>query len=402
MNNYVITNHYAVLGVLPTASTDEIKSSYRQLAKRYHPDMKAGNAIQFKRIQDAYEILGDEAKRRQFDEDWKAHNERMRAAAQARLRAQKIREARQNNPGQPVAPEIKPEKNAPVPMLTRIMSIAVPRSGQFQLQGLIGNIFVEQTTPENLWETTLRKFDGQDPTRLMNHVIQIKLSGERELVRTILPRPTDFGVEIHQEESGRPGGFRSMLSNLFGSNGLGGLFSGKGFGLYGAHLPLTLRVTIPTGITLNLKDITGSISLGNLDNNMIANLMGGNLQALSLRKARLTLKGSSQAVIRNIRGTVDLMGFGESRVLLDGNIPTLRAVLENQALAEVHAPVGVLQAEVRGNSVLAINNTVENAQCDVRGQGALRIKQVTSSIKGTRGRGARVETQFSRTGTEKT
>lgn len=61
---------YAVLGVAKTASEAEIKSAFRKLAKRYHPDANADDAsaaARFNEANQAYEILGDKEKRAQFD-----------------------------------------------------------------------------------------------------------------------------------------------------------------------------------------------------------------------------------------------------------------------------------------------------------------------------------------------
>src|ERR1700722_2828125 len=62
---------YAVLGVSATASQDEIKKQYRKLAKRYHPDANASDpkaAERFKEVSEAYTVLGDAEKRKQYDE----------------------------------------------------------------------------------------------------------------------------------------------------------------------------------------------------------------------------------------------------------------------------------------------------------------------------------------------
>ena len=49
---------YEVLGVNKSASKDEIKSAYRKLAKKYHPDNKeTGDEAKFKEIQEAYDII---------------------------------------------------------------------------------------------------------------------------------------------------------------------------------------------------------------------------------------------------------------------------------------------------------------------------------------------------------
>ena len=61
---------YQVLGVNRNASSDEIKKAYREAAFKYHPDRNPGNAEaeeKFKSINSAYAILGDEAKRADYD-----------------------------------------------------------------------------------------------------------------------------------------------------------------------------------------------------------------------------------------------------------------------------------------------------------------------------------------------
>ena len=64
-------NYYDVLGVSKDAAQDEIKKAYRKLAQKYHPDVNQGNKEaeeKLKEISDAYSILGDEQKRKQYDD----------------------------------------------------------------------------------------------------------------------------------------------------------------------------------------------------------------------------------------------------------------------------------------------------------------------------------------------
>jgi len=71
-------DYYQTLGVAKTASQDEIKSAFRKLARTHHPDMvkpkeRAAASERFKEINEAYEVLGDPEKRRQYDTlgaDW--------------------------------------------------------------------------------------------------------------------------------------------------------------------------------------------------------------------------------------------------------------------------------------------------------------------------------------------
>ncbi len=61
---------YQTLGVARTASDDEIRKAFRKLAKDLHPDLKPGDAAaaeRFKRVSQAYELLGDADKRKRFD-----------------------------------------------------------------------------------------------------------------------------------------------------------------------------------------------------------------------------------------------------------------------------------------------------------------------------------------------
>ena len=58
---------YKTLGIKKNATSAEIKSAYRKLAKEHHPDLNSGNAEHFKNISSAYDVLSDKTKRARFD-----------------------------------------------------------------------------------------------------------------------------------------------------------------------------------------------------------------------------------------------------------------------------------------------------------------------------------------------
>ena len=74
-------DYYKILGVDRNASEAEIKSAFRKLALQYHPDRNQGNPKaedKFKEINEAYEVLGDEEKRKKYDElgaHWKEYEQ---------------------------------------------------------------------------------------------------------------------------------------------------------------------------------------------------------------------------------------------------------------------------------------------------------------------------------------
>src|SRR3989454_2828362 len=70
-------DYYETLGVARNAKAEDIKKTYRKLARKYHPDLNPNNKQseeKFKEIQEAYEVLSDAEKRKRYDQlgaNWK-------------------------------------------------------------------------------------------------------------------------------------------------------------------------------------------------------------------------------------------------------------------------------------------------------------------------------------------
>ena len=60
-------DYYQILGIDKKASKDDIKKAFRQLAHKFHPDKKGGNADKFKELNEAYSVLSDDKKRAEYD-----------------------------------------------------------------------------------------------------------------------------------------------------------------------------------------------------------------------------------------------------------------------------------------------------------------------------------------------
>ncbi len=94
-------NYYTVLGIGSDATQDEIRSAYRRQAKKHHPDCSGEDSESFLAIGEAYEVLGDPARRRAYDDglarERKRVQSRVRGVAPEPLR-------RRRPPAEPLVP----------------------------------------------------------------------------------------------------------------------------------------------------------------------------------------------------------------------------------------------------------------------------------------------------------
>src|SRR5512140_2743542 len=92
-------DYYATLKVPPDATADENKHAYRQMARQSHPDAKAdaGTSLLFRQVQEAYEVLGDPARRPAYDRRQAEAGRSTQAVFQSRMQP--------SRPSRPVLPD---------------------------------------------------------------------------------------------------------------------------------------------------------------------------------------------------------------------------------------------------------------------------------------------------------
>lgn len=96
-----MNEYYRTLGVQPDASQDDLKKAYRSLAKKYHPDLHPGDheaEARFKEINEAYEVLSDPDKRKEYD----TKQQTTRQTTQHRQASNKAKSATRTPKGGPV------------------------------------------------------------------------------------------------------------------------------------------------------------------------------------------------------------------------------------------------------------------------------------------------------------
>lgn len=62
-------SYFAILGISPNATTDEVRSAFRRLAKEFHPDHYDEGSERFQEIQEAYSVLGNSRRRREYEQN---------------------------------------------------------------------------------------------------------------------------------------------------------------------------------------------------------------------------------------------------------------------------------------------------------------------------------------------
>ena len=382
-------DYYTILELTPTATAEDLRLAFRRLAKLWHPDRIGGNARRFSAVREAYGVLSEPTRRKLFDRErlrtrtLHATAPRPAASPTAARGGRAYAPTRYPAPSAPkgsvvesspaiVTGRRKTSSDQPSGRLTRVMSIAVPIEGAIYLVGVAGSLQVEPTTVATLWPTTLQKFGHDDLERLARHVVQIRVTGESEVVRGLFAQAAVEGVLLNAEEAARgarsPQGLRRWLEAMFSPLGHQGNTEWP---------PLTLQMTMPLGTTLVLDGFAGMAELGHLEGNLIANVSEGQLRAGRLKRAMVTMQGNSRLMLTAMTGATDIVGQGSSRSSLLGRVPRLRVALEGSSRLEVMGIVRRLEADLFDKTHLRVLHPLETARCRVKGESLAELSAVT-------------------------
>lgn len=165
-------DYYYFLGVSPDASYEDIKKSYRKLSLKYHPDKNENDdffADRFREIQEAYEILSDEVKRKSYDQNLESHQKTFRYHVPPSIKtftANKIKVKK----GEEIIITWQTQNADVVKVLPfglekpygeRIFKITEFKNGKFQLLLHVTNSLLHKTIVQGITITEIFENDGE-------------------------------------------------------------------------------------------------------------------------------------------------------------------------------------------------------------------------------------------------
>jgi len=146
-------SYFAILGLSPHATGDEIRSAYRRLAKEFHPDHYAGDSERFRNIQEAYAVLGNNRRRREY--------------------TQNVQKTRKVSPRTPWRPAVYPEPEPLIPEQSPVDLGKISPVRSFQaFSPSFDEIF------DSLWRN-FSNLEQPKSARLQNLTLEVTLTPEQ-------------------------------------------------------------------------------------------------------------------------------------------------------------------------------------------------------------------------------
>ncbi len=196
----MVADYYQTLEVSRNASADEIKSAYRKLARKHHPDLNPGNKKaeeEFKRVTEAFDVLSDPKKRRLYDE---FGNDAAKMGFDEQ-RAEAYRQAKQGRPFD--------------------FSSGAQGMGDFDLESIFGEMFGQQVAGARGRGRTASRPGGDLSFTLNISLREAVLGAERAVnvnrksLTVLIPAGVDTGSKVRVAGQGEPGEYGGPPGDLF-------------------------------------------------------------------------------------------------------------------------------------------------------------------------------------------
>lgn len=176
-------NYYDVLGVLPTADDFVIKAAYKALAQRYHPDKFHGNAkdaadaqVKMRQLNEAYQVLSDPAKRREYDISFQ------QGAQQNQHNSQQKSEQAKQQEDWAIALRFYPDLTE---LETRLGKIDPSLVSEFRSSLLASQQYEQrQRIASQIEQSYLEDYFGNDP-KILECARDLLLAGHREVAKEL-------------------------------------------------------------------------------------------------------------------------------------------------------------------------------------------------------------------------
>jgi curved DNA-binding protein len=279
---------YQILGVERTASPDEIKSAYRKLAKKYHPDL-GGDPEKFKEINEANDILSDPNKKAQFDVGSNNHWQHFTHTHTHRhyhfddiLRDADFMDIFAGAAGFPGGRRRPTNSNVRIRMNVTLESILQEQTRTIEFTTNSGNKQVEIKIPAGIHDGAVITYRGMGQTTFPDQpagdlLVEINIQPHERFNRINEDLHSDITVDCFQAVLGTqidfttirdkkikvtiPAGCQNGTVLRVGGEGLPSMTRGK----YVGHQYLRINVKVPTNLTteqINLVKQINSIRAG--------------------------------------------------------------------------------------------------------------------------------------------
>lgn len=165
----------------------------------------------------------------------------------------------------------------------------------------------------------------------------------------------------------------SVMRNVFGRGSVTTVVSGNG----GGENPVKVTVKVPQGAPINANRVLGNVVIGDTDGPLTASVQGDNVYAGRVTSAQLTVQGSGDVRIKEVKGTVMAQVQGSGDIEIErGSMPSLTATVQGSGDINVGGSATTANLTVMGSGDIRVAHVQERPMESVMGSGDIRVRRV--------------------------